>query len=108
MARRLTKSERIIAGIWSAVRNMIEPELVRFRSRYPDSRRRTILEAMYAAAESEGEAALVRSGGGLFSADRHRATGLLRRVSDEAAQSLPLGGEGHRPAARGGVDDLPL
>jgi hypothetical protein len=59
---RSTKSERIMAEIWAAVRHMIEPELNRYRRQYPGSRRRAILEAMQAAAENQDEGALAVSG----------------------------------------------
>jgi hypothetical protein len=56
------RSNRVIAEIWAAVRNMIEPELVRYRTRFPHSRRRAILEEMATAALREDEAALADAG----------------------------------------------
>ena len=63
---RLGKRERIMAGVWSAVRSMIEPELARYRDRYPTSRRRAILEAMMEAARREDDDALVLAGADYF------------------------------------------
>jgi hypothetical protein len=47
---------------WGTIRSMIEPELCRFRKRYPASRRRTILEALAEAASLEDAPALVAAG----------------------------------------------
>lgn len=56
------KRARIMAGIWNAVRQMIEPELLRYRARFPRSRRRAILDDMADAARQEDEGALVEAG----------------------------------------------
>lgn len=47
---------------WGTIRSMIAPELERFRTRYPHSRRRSILEQISAAAVAEDTAALVAAG----------------------------------------------
>jgi hypothetical protein len=59
---RAKKRNRIIAEIWDAVRHMIEPELLRYRTRFPRSCRRAILEEMALAALREDEGALAESG----------------------------------------------
>jgi hypothetical protein len=59
---RAKKRDRVMAEIWTAVRHMIEPELLRYRTRFPRSRRRAILEEMAAAAQREDEGGLAESG----------------------------------------------
>ena len=60
---RLTRGERIMNGVWSAVESMIAPELDRYRKRYPKSRRRALLETMHQAALTRDEEELTQAGG---------------------------------------------
>jgi hypothetical protein len=51
---------------WGTIRSMITPELERFRTRYPRSRRRLLLEKLHQAAMAEDAAALVGAGKAYF------------------------------------------
>lgn len=62
MVARLKSGEQIIREIWQAVRNMIEPELTLYQSRFPRSRRCAILTELAASAAREDEEALGRAG----------------------------------------------
>lgn len=61
-------AERDARGVdtWGSIRSMIEPELRKFRNRYPRSRRRALLETMARAARAEDALALTAAGHAYF------------------------------------------
>src|SRR5687768_14942256 len=65
-------AKRVRRGIdqWGTIRSMIAPALAHFRGRYPQSRRRAILEALAEAAAAEDEARLIRAGTAFFALTR--------------------------------------
>lgn len=61
MARTKRGDARLIA-IWEAAKEMLAPELARYQTRYPRSRRCALLEALAIAMQHEDHAALADAG----------------------------------------------
>jgi hypothetical protein len=77
---------------WEVIRSMVGSELERFRTRYPHSRRRHILERLHAAAVDENEAELIAAGRDYFTFTAIVPPGCYATCPSRAEQCY-LGGE---------------